>query len=109
MLLKLTNGGIMNITSDKDYVSGCDTCDYGSSYVTYFDVELTRTNIRIEASKMYDYPLSEQHMMNVMLKNVDKIKLMSEERFTEWLEGSINNEVENVQYEIYDKLNKRGR
>lgn len=104
MLLELTNGGIVNITSDKDYMSGCDTCDYGSVYVNYFDVELTRVRIRIEASEMYDYPLSEQHMMNVMLRNVDRIKLMSEEEFTEWLEDSINKENKKVSCEVYDKI-----
>jgi len=106
MLLKMINGGIKDITEDSDSQSGCPTCDYGSSYTRYFDIELTTIKIHIEASEMYDYPLSEGQMMKTILPNVNKIQAMTEVKFAEWLKINLEKEVDlELTYEI-NKINK---
>lgn len=54
MMVKLKDGGIVDMESDKEYHSGCETCDYGSSYISCFNIELVKYNAEIRASKMYD-------------------------------------------------------
>jgi hypothetical protein len=90
MLLKMIDGGILNIEEDQDYTSGCETCDYGSNYVNSFDIELTTIKIHIEASQMYEYVLSEGHMMKAILPNVDEIKEMTEIEFAKWLKEKLS-------------------
>lgn len=97
MLVKMKNGGILNITSDKDYTHGCPTCDYGSCYVNYYDIKLTTINIHIEVSKMYGYLLSEGHMMETILPNLDKISQMEELEFAEWLKTNLEQIVSKYQ------------
>ena len=103
MLLELVDGGILNIENDIDFWSGCETCDYGSRYVNYFDLELSKIKIKIEASEMYEYPLSEGHMMKVILGNVDIIKKMTEQEFANWLKLELGKEVGDLEYEVSDK------
>jgi hypothetical protein len=93
MLLKLINGGILDITEDRDYVEGCHTCDYGSCYTNYFDIKLTTMQIHIESSQMYRFPLSEGHMMKVILPNVNIIQNMTEMEFSDWLKENLTNAV----------------
>lgn len=89
MLVKMKNGGILNITSDKDYTQGCPTCDYGSCYVNYYDIKLTTINIHIEVSETYEYLLSEGYMMETILPNLDEISQMEEIEFIEWLKFNL--------------------
>jgi hypothetical protein len=104
MLLKMVDGGILNIKEDRDYTSGCETCDYGSSYVNYFDFELTTIEIHIEASQMYEYPLSEGDLMKIILPNVELIQKMTEIEFTEFLNCQLNNIINNVEIKVNKKL-----
>jgi len=94
MLIKLIDGGLLEIESDTWSERGCDTCDYGSSYVNKFEVELTSGKIYIEIDNMYEYAMSEGSMMEIMLKNIEDIKTMNESDFVEWLKVKIEKEVE---------------
>lgn len=89
LLVKMKNGGIVNIISDKNYTNGCPTCDYGSCYVNYYDIKLTTINIHIEVSKMFYYLLSEGDMMVTILPNLDKISQMEELEFAKWLKTNL--------------------
>ena len=89
MLIKMKNGGILNITSDKDYTQGCPTCDYGSCYVNYYDIKLTTINIHIEVSETDEYLLSEGYMMETILPNLDEISQMEEIEFIERLKFNL--------------------
>lgn len=97
MLVKMKNGGILNITSDKDYTQGCPTCDYGSCYVTYYDIKLTTINIHVEVNKMYYYLLTKGDMMEIILPNLDKISQMEELEFAEWLKPNLEQIVSKYQ------------
>lgn len=103
MLLKMIDGGILDITEDRDYISGCETCDYGSRYTNYFDIKLTTIKIHIESSMMYEYPLSEGHMMKILLQNTNEIQHMKEGEFSSWLKEKLEKEVHcKLNYSIYN-------
>lgn len=103
MLLKMKDGGIKNIRSDRDYEKGyCDTCEFGSLYVSLFEIVLSKYRIVIKASLDYCFPLSEGHLMKIMLNNVDVIKKMTEEDFALWLKLEFQKEVDTeIDYKIY--------
>lgn len=103
VILKMIDGGIVNIVSDRDYSEGCETCDYGSSYVNEFDVELTKFNIHLEAEQMYEYPLSEGDMMKVILRNAVEISNMTEEDFAVWLKKQFDNKNYELKYRVFKK------
>lgn len=94
MLLSLQDGGIVNIKSDVDSTSGCETCDYGSSYVNEFVIELTQKTIRIEVDQMYQHALSEGYMMQLLLPNAERIQAMTENEFAEWMAEKVEAAVE---------------
>lgn len=88
-LIDLVNGGIKEISTDSWHMDGCETCDYGSNYVSEFTVELTQGTLNIEYEKMYEYALSEDTLMKLFLINVNEIKAMTEKEFIEWLLESL--------------------
>ena len=57
--IKLFNGTITNIEVDECYSHGCETCDYGSSYVRTAFIYLKDNTlykcITIETNQMYEY------------------------------------------------------
>jgi len=94
MLIELLDGGILEVKSDTWSKRGCSTCDYGSSYVNEFEIELTSGDAYIEIDNMYEYAMSEGSMMEIMLKNIEVIKTMNESDFVDWLKIKIEEEVE---------------
>jgi hypothetical protein len=94
MLLQMVNGGIINITTDSDSFGGCETCDYGSSYINEFKVEMTTGDIEIKVDNMYEFALSEGYMMQTILPKVDEIKGKTEQEFFEWLKEKVTTELE---------------
>jgi len=104
MLIEMQDGGIKAVRYDQTHSSGCDTCDYGSSYIDEYDIEMTQGTIHVEVDQMYEYFLSEGYMMQLLIQNVDSIRQMTEDDFCTWLESEINkkkdseyNSVETVQ------------
>ena len=59
MILKLTDGGIVNIETDNDYIAGCPTCDYGSEYINDIVITTTKFKAMFKISQMYDYVYSD--------------------------------------------------
>lgn len=82
MLLNLKDGGIVEISTDKDSIDGCLACVCDGRYTNYYDIELTKSKIQIRASKIYAYPLTDDYMMKTILPNIDLIKEMTEKEFT---------------------------
>lgn len=98
MLVNLVDGGILNITTDNEAFDGCETCDYGSSYISEFEVSLTTRTVTIKAEKMYEYPLSEGYLIKLFVNNNELIKTMTEEQFVEWLINEVNTKSVNAEY-----------
>lgn len=86
---------IKKVNYDENWESGCETCDYGSSYVNEIEIILedgTYTNIKID--KMYEYALSESDYMNLISNSnninefimniLNKIKENSYKKEIEW-------------------------
>jgi len=48
-----------------EYIEGCETCDYGSSYITDISVETETAIITFECDTMYDY-ISESDLMQFL-------------------------------------------
>lgn len=93
MLVELTNGGILDISSDTWSYDGCETCDYGSEYVNEYIIKMSKGVLVVTIEQMYDYALTEGFMMTTMLGNIDKIKTMTEREFIEWLKKEVGIEL----------------
>ena len=113
MILKLTDGGIVNIETDNDYIAGCPTCDYGSEYINDIVIKTTKFKAMFKISQMYDYVYSD--LLKTILGNIDEIKNMSELSFIKWfIDNTLKNKDErykelrsfNFEYRLYDKDKK---
>lgn len=93
MLIEMVDGGIKNITTDRESYGGCETCDWGSEYINEFNVELTGGYIEVKVSNMYEHALSEGYMMKLFITNIDEIKQMNEVQFFDWLQAKVESEV----------------
>ena len=113
MLLKFTDGGIIDIITDNDYIQGCPTCDYGSEYINDIVIKTTKFKAMFKISQMYDYVYSD--LLKTILGNIDEIKNMSELSFIKWfIDNTLKNKDErykelrsfNFEYRLYDKDKK---
>jgi hypothetical protein len=97
----MVDGGILDITEDNNYTAGCDTCDYNATYTNNFYIKMEHINLFIYAEGSGQYPLSQGHMMKVLLPNVDLIKGMTETEFAEWLKIELTKLVPTVRFNVY--------
>ncbi|MBR2832981.1 MAG: hypothetical protein IKE75_00830 [Bacilli bacterium] len=113
MILKLTDGGIVNIETDNDYIAGCPTCDYGSEYINDIVITTTKFKAMFKISQMYDYVYSD--LLKTILGNIDEIKDMRELSFIMWfIDTTLKDKDErhrelrhfNFEYRLYDKDKK---
>jgi hypothetical protein len=93
ILVPMVDGGIYDIETDTENWGGCETCDYGSSYINSFTIKLTTGLIYVKIDSMYEYALSEDYMMKLMLRNVPLMAGMTEVEFSEWLKKQVEEEV----------------
>ena len=89
LLLQFVDGGILDIKQDNWSSPGCETCDYGSSYVNELSVYLTKYKITAEVDQMYNYLLSDGDLFKIFLRNIEEIKTMTEMEFIKWFESQI--------------------
>ena len=107
MILKLTDGGIINIETDNDYIAGCPTCDYGSEYINDIEIITTKFKARLKISRMYEYVYND--LLKVILPNLDIIKEMRELEFIQWfLDNTLERKKEpyidfTVNYSLFDR------
>lgn len=63
---------VKKINYDEDSTGGCETCDYGSSYINEIEITLedgTYTNIKVD--QIYEYLLSESDYMQLIQNSND--------------------------------------
>ena len=98
-LIMLKDDVITNIEDDSDFYSGCETCDYGSSYTsemvfTYADG--STTSFRQE--QMYEYGLKMEDVMRAVLTHAQEFSFLTREQFIEkmqeWLKEETGLEIE---------------
>ncbi len=104
IILELQDGGIIDFQTDSDYTSGCETCDYGSYYANELFIQTVKGEIGIEVSKEYNYPMSDGYLMQIMLRNVEEIKKLTEKQFFEWIVKKITEDIHEPDIKYY-KLN----
>lgn len=103
-LIKLTDGALMNIEYEDDYIAGCPTCDYGSVYINEYTFVFSETEkLVVKVDNMYDYFFSESDMMHIILPNIDLIKTMSKRKFCDWIVDNIQHNKED-KYDIPDNV-----
>lgn len=108
MLLELVDGGIVEILTDTFCYRGCDTCDYGSSYINEFTILFTDGHVDIEIDEEYEYAVSEDYLMKLFLNNVNEIKQLTEEQVVKWIETKLLEKVADSQLEIKSFLPSKG-
>lgn len=89
---------IKKVIYNEDFTSGCETCDYGSSYVNEIEIMLEdETNAKIKVDRMYEYSLSESDYMKLISnsKTIDDfilniIKFIKEKRYDKNIEFEID-------------------
>ena len=101
MLIQMQGTGIVDIETDIESSGGCETCDYGSSYINYFTVKMTTGILSIEIDNMYEYCLSEGDLMVLFTSNYEKIQQMDEKTFIRWVK-QILREKYGEEYEAID-------
>lgn len=93
ILIELKDSYIQSIETDKNNYGGCDTCDYGSSYINELNFRFKEEQLTVEVNEMYDYALSEGFLMTLMLNGAERIKQMTEKEFVRWFCTSVKNHV----------------
>lgn len=87
MLVKMIDGGLVDYYDDAVCYSGCPTCDYGSEYIQYVDIKLTKYSIHFKLNQMYEYAMSQGDIMKLFCGNYEKISNMTEQDFVEFLKS----------------------
>lgn len=85
-IIKLKDGGIVDISSYENYVSGCPTCDYGAEYINELFLMLTSINIEIETVSGNGYILSLGNTIKLFAKDFSE---MTEFEFSDFLKKAI--------------------
>lgn len=75
LLLELKDGGIIGFEQDNWCNStGCETCGYGSSYISELEIKMTKYKVEIESDEVCGYGLSDGIVMEVVLNNIKDIQ-----------------------------------
>ena len=82
IILPLADGGVTSVQYDCSCDGGCEPCDYGSQYIDYLTVELTKMKIVVSTNTMYEHALCTADLIQMFL-GADKA--MTEEQFLVWM------------------------
>ena len=86
-IIKLKDANIIEISTDSASFSGCETCDYGSSYINeihfWFD---DGTSELFQISQEYSYICSEQDLILFFINNLDALAEITKEELSEIFE-----------------------
>ena len=89
MLIKMTDGGIVNYEDNCYHYDGCPTCNYGSEYINEIDITLVHHAIHVKTNQMYEYAISEGQMVRLFLTEYNTIQTMTEKEFIDWFKARL--------------------
>lgn len=89
MLIKMTDGGIVNYEDNCYHYDGCPTCNYGSEYINEIDITLVHHAIHVKTNQMYEYAISEGQMVRLFLTEYNIIQTMTEKEFIDWFKAKL--------------------
>ncbi len=108
-LLQLQDGEILNFEEEHYHSNGCcETCDYGSSYAQDFTVVTSKGNMRFETDVMYDYLVSHDFLLKLILRNTEQIKAMTLQEFFDWMLAAFKEEHGGTSYRTGDRQGVKG-
>lgn len=88
-LIKMVDGGLIDIETDQDQEwSGCETCDFGSKYVSNINLYLRKYEVYISLGNMYEAP-SIGFLIKILVVRDDIIKTMTELEFIEYVKNAV--------------------
>lgn len=103
ILLKMQDGGIVNIKHDMDSYDGCPTCGYGRYFSDDYTIELENSkniNISVEnedyCSKDEEYIFSVEDMMKIILWNADEMSELYESELEKYLIDKIKEYMKDI-------------
>jgi hypothetical protein len=89
MLIKMTDGGIVNYEDNCYHYDGCPTCNYGSEYINEINITLVHHAIHVKTNQMYEYAISEGQMVRLFLTEYNTIQTMTEKQFIDWFKAKL--------------------
>ena len=89
MLIKMTDGGVVNYEDNCYHYDGCPTCNYGSEYINEIDITLVHHTIHVKTNQMYEYAISEGQMVRLFLTEYNTIQTMTEKEFIDWFKARL--------------------
>ena len=93
VLIELVDGAIVDIDTYQDYTSGCETCDYGSSYETeIFIYYRNRGRDTIRDDSPYKYGIAMSDMIKLVINYQEDIKKLKECEVAEFIKDKLENE-----------------
>ena len=101
ILLKMQDGGIINIKHEMYSYGGCPTCGFGNYYSNEYTIELENSekiNISVENENCYDkeYIFSVEDMMKIILWNVDEMSELYESDLERYLLDKIKEYMKDI-------------
>ena len=85
-IIKLKDGGVLDIDSYDSHTSGCPTCDYGAEYINELYLTLATMNIEIETNSGNGYVLTTANTIKLFAKDFSE---MTEFEFSDFLKKAI--------------------
>ena len=81
-LIDLADDSVVDISTEKEYNEGCDTCDYYSIYTQQITFKFKNAEtFKVNLEKKYRYPISEGRLILILSENRESFKKMTLEEF----------------------------
>lgn len=101
ILLKMQDGGIINIKHEMYSYGGCPTCGFGRYFSDDYTIELENSkniNISVDTEDCYDkeYIFSVEDMMKIILWNVDEMSELYESELERYLLDKIKEYMKDI-------------
>lgn len=88
---------------DSYYIHGCETCDYGSSYINEIAIYTTNYEIEIKLDQMYEYAFSIADTIKIFAIDMHNI---SEIEFVDYLKNQFEtyrNKVDDFSFTVTNR------
>jgi len=99
MLLKLKGSDLLDVKYDFDFDKGCETCDYGSNYLSEVTFIFNNAKMIVKAEQMYEFPINEGRLMKWLLSENEEISKMTLKQFSENFKKAIIDEKVSDEYD----------
>ena len=85
-IIKLDDGGLVDIMTGQQYNPGCPTCDYGSDYIDNITMYFSKYKFSLETHKMYDYAMNTATIIKII---ANRPKVLTERMFIDYFIDSL--------------------